>query len=120
MRVEGCPKSEEKRAAVEGFQHKSLVGSLIYLAICTWLDLAMGVSIVSRFGHNPGMVHWEAAKRLLRYVKDSDGDGIFNNLGENVELWVYSDASYGSDSETKRGRSRFVTMSGRAAISWGS
>ena len=31
--VDGCPNSAEKRDAVEGGQHKSLVGSLIYLAV---------------------------------------------------------------------------------------
>ena len=35
-------------------------------------------------------------------------------------LWGYSDASYGCDPETKRGRSGFVMMSGGVAISWGS
>ena len=32
----------------------------------------------------------------------------------------YSEANYGSDCETKRGRSGFVFMSGGAAVSWGS
>ena len=35
-------------------------------------------------------------------------------------LGGYSDASYGSDPETKRGRSGFIMTSGGAAISWGS
>lgn len=37
-----------------------------------------------------------------------------------MELWGYSDASYGSNTETKRGRSRVVLMSGGAASNWGS
>ena len=65
------------------------------------------------------MLHWEAAKRLLRYVKGSAGDGLLYSKGEEVGLWGYSDASYGCDPETKRGRSGFVIMSGGAAISWG-
>ena len=41
-------------------------------------------------------------------------------FGEDVPLWGYSDASFGNDPETKKGRSGFVMMSGGAAISWGS
>ena len=37
-----------------------------------------------------------------------------------MALWIYSDASYGSNPETKRGRSGFVMMSEGAAVSWGS
>ena len=36
------------------------------------------------------------------------------------QRWGYSDTRYGSDAETKRGRSGFVFMSGGAAISCGS
>ena len=35
-------------------------------------------------------------------------------------MWGYSDASYGSDDETKRGTSGFVFMSRGAVVSWGS
>ena len=118
--LEGCPTSSEERDAMEGIPYRSLVGSLMYLAVCTRPDLAMGVSTLSRFCQDPGMVHWEAAKRLLRYVKGSSGDGLLYICGEDVALWGYSDASYGNDQETKRGRSGFVMMSGGAAISWGS
>ena len=118
--VEGCPQNEEERAAMEVIPYRSLVGSLMYLAVCTRPDLAMGVSTLSRFCQDPGMLHWEAAKRLLRYVKGSAGDGLLYGKGEEVGLWGYSDASYGSDPETKRGRSGFIMMSGGAAISWGS
>ena len=39
--------------------------------------------------------------------------------GEDVAIWGYSNASYGNDSETKKGRSGFVMMSAGAAMSWG-
>ena len=31
--VEGCPQAEEERATMEGIPYKSLVGSLMYLAV---------------------------------------------------------------------------------------
>ena len=57
---------------------------------------------------------------MLRYIKGTVGEGLAYSPGEDVAVWGYSDASYGSDNETKRGRSGFVFMSGGAAVSWGS
>ena len=33
--------------------YKSLIGNLIYLADCIWLDLAMAVSALNRYCQNP-------------------------------------------------------------------
>ena len=78
----------------------------------------MKVSTLSRFCQDPGLEHWEAAKRLLRYVKGSAGEGLLYTYGEDVALWGYSDASYGNDSETKRGRSGFVIRNLFAPRTW--
>ena len=42
------------------------------------------------------------------------------SLGEDLAVWGYSDASYGSDAETMRGRSGHLYMSGGAILSLGS
>ena len=103
--VEGCPQSEEGCASMVGVPYRSLVGSLIYLAVYTRPDIARGVSTLSRFCQDSGMAHWKAAKRLFRYVKGSAGDGPLYVCGEDVALWGYSDATYSSDPETRRGSS---------------
>ena len=102
---------------MERISCRSLEGSLMYLAVCTQPDLAMNMFTLSRFCQDPGTVHWKAAKRLFWYVKGSTGDGLLYGKGEDVGLWGYGDASYGSDLETKRKRSGFEMMSGGAAIS---
>ena len=57
---------------------------------------------------------------MLRYVKGTIGEGLGYSPGEDVAVWGYIDASYGSDVETKRGRSGYVFLSGGVAINWGS
>ena len=37
-----------------------------------------------------------------------------------MAVWGYSDASYGSDQETKKGRSGYVFPSAGASVSWDS
>ena len=55
--VEGGPQSLEERASMVGVPYTSRP------------DIAMGVSTFSHFCQDPRMAHWEAAKRLLRYIK---------------------------------------------------
>ena len=49
LEVEGGPQSVEERATMVGVPYRSLVGILMYLAVCTRPDIAMGVSTLSRF-----------------------------------------------------------------------
>eukprot|EP00253_Pinus_taeda_P006925 PITA_06925 len=48
--------------------YKSIVGSLMYLT-ATRPDIMFAVSFISRFMERPKEAHWQAAKRILRYVK---------------------------------------------------
>ena len=61
------------------------------------------VSALNRHSQNPKMVHWEAAKRVLRYAKGTVGEGLGYSPGGEIAVWGYSNASYESDEETKAG-----------------
>ena len=50
-------------------RYRGMVGSLLYLASWTRIDIAMAVLELSRFVSNPSEVHLEAAKRVFRYLK---------------------------------------------------
>ena len=45
------------------------VGSFMYAVIVIWPDIAYAVSYLARFMSNPGHAHWEAVKRVIRYLK---------------------------------------------------
>ncbi|GAB2297064.1 hypothetical protein Dimus_038453 [Dionaea muscipula] len=51
--------------------YSSAVGSLMYAMVCTRPDLAVAVSVVSRFMANLEKVHWAAMKWILRYLRDT-------------------------------------------------
>ena len=52
------------------------VGSLMYVALGTHSNIAFTVQTVSHFSMKPRPTHWEAMKRIFRYLK-----GI-------MELWL--------------------------------
>ncbi|GBM60262.1 Retrovirus-related Pol polyprotein from transposon TNT 1-94 [Araneus ventricosus] len=51
--------------------YREAIGSLMFLAITTRPDIAFVVNVVRRFQSNPGQVHWNAVKRIFRYLKDT-------------------------------------------------
>ena len=67
------PANPEDVIEREKFQRP--VGRLIYLSH-TRPDIAFAVSMVSQFMHSPGQDHFDAAYRILRYLKGTLGRGL--------------------------------------------
>ncbi|CAI7763424.1 unnamed protein product [Closterium sp. NIES-54] len=66
--------------------YPELVGYLMYLMTCTPPDLAYHLSLLARY-MAPGRhrkVHWDAAKRVLRYLCSTSGMGLM--LEDGLEL----------------------------------
>ena len=78
------PKNDEEMKSVEMILNASAVGSLMYVMVCTRPDLAYSASLVSRFMSNPGRVHWEAVKWILRYVKGALDVGLLYKRCEGI------------------------------------
>ncbi|KAB1216423.1 hypothetical protein CJ030_MR4G029201 [Morella rubra] len=68
-----------------------LIGRLIYLAI-TRLDLVFAVNILSQFMHAPRQPHYDAALRILRYLKATPGQGLFYPTANSLQVFAYSDS----------------------------
>ena len=78
-----CPVNDEEKARMEQFPHRSKVGSLMYLAVCTSPDISAAVSMLSRINANPGEVHWESAVRVLRYFRVQQVWACSSRLGSS-------------------------------------
>jgi hypothetical protein len=69
--------------------------SLLYLACWTRPDIAFAVSELSRFVSDPGMVHVQAAQRILRYLQGTKELGLkFTRAADRslILLWGYVDS----------------------------
>lgn len=53
-----------------------LIGRLIYLTI-TWPEITYSVNVLRRFMNAPRKPHMEAILRVMRYLKNSPGQGVF-------------------------------------------
>ncbi|CAI7894487.1 unnamed protein product [Closterium sp. NIES-54] len=91
--------------------YPELVGCLIYLMTCTRPDLAYPLSILARYvapgRHRPE--HWEAAKRVLRYLCSTTCMGLV--LG-------HADASWVDGLATQRSSQAYTFTLGSCSVSW--
>ncbi|CAL1367579.1 unnamed protein product [Linum trigynum] len=92
--------------------YRRLVGRLLYLTV-TRPDITHGVNILSQFVHAPTQAYMDAAQRILRYLKNAPGHGLFFPTASSLELIGYCDAE-----STRRSTIGYVVTLGGAPISW--
>ena len=108
-------KLAEEEAVVEQQQYQSVVGSLMYLSVCTRPDIAYAVGT---FSSKPGKSHWMAVKRVLRYLKGTVNYGIIFKGGERKNLMGYSDADWAGDRQDRKSTSGYLFQLAGGPISW--
>lgn len=97
-------------------QYRRLIGRLIYLTI-TRPDLTFSVHVLSQFMQAPRQGHWDAALRVLRYLKSSPGQGIVLPKDNDLQLTACCD-SVASCPLTRRSITGYLMKLGTAPISW--
>ena len=103
----------------EPTQYRQLIGSLIYLTI-TRPDLSYPVGLLSQFMQTPRDIHFDCAKRILRYVSGTMDYGILYKSATPIRLEGYTDADWAGYKADRRSTSGFVFSLGSGAISWSS
>eukprot|EP00873_Tetraselmis_striata_P005549 jgi/Tetstr1/425813/TSEL_016191.t1 len=111
------PGSNKPLAAEMPYQ--ALVGSLLYAMVATRPDIAEAVSKLCRVMAKPEERHWQAAKRVLRYLKGTKTLGLtFSGGKADGLLHGYCDADWAGDVVSRRSTTGFVFMLCGAAVSW--
>ncbi|CAI7797307.1 unnamed protein product, partial [Closterium sp. NIES-53] len=99
--------------------YPELVGCLMYLMTCTRPDLAYPLGLLARYVA-PGRhrkVHWDAAKRVLRYLCSTSGMGLVLGGRHSVVLTGHSDASWVDDQATQRSSQGYTFSLGSGSVS---
>nr|AAD19784.1 putative retroelement pol polyprotein [Arabidopsis thaliana] len=97
--------------------YRRLVGRLLYL-LHTRPELSYSVHVLAQFMQNPREAHFDAALRVVRYLKGSPGQGILLNADPDLTLEVYCDSDWQSCPLTRRSISAYVVLLGGSPISW--
>ncbi|KAJ4713215.1 Retrovirus-related Pol polyprotein from transposon TNT 1-94 [Melia azedarach] len=94
------------------------IGSLMYAIVCTKPDLAQSVSVVSRFMGEPGKEHWQAVKRIFRYLKGTFDVGLIYRGDTQCLVTGFSDSDYAGDVDSRRSMTGYVFTLGSSVVSW--
>ncbi|KAD5317239.1 hypothetical protein E3N88_17185 [Mikania micrantha] len=129
MGLEGCRPSAfpmeqglklnkgEDEHRVDAEQYRRLVGRLLYLQ-ATRPDITYSVNVLSQFVADPRQSHFDAAIRVVRYLKTTLGQGILLPREGGTTLVSYCDLDWMGCPFTRRSRTGYLLTLGGAPVSW--
>jgi hypothetical protein len=96
--------------------YRSTVGSLQYLSL-TRPDLAFAVNRVCQFMHRPTKLHWQAVKRILRYLKHSITHDLLLHKNSSTSIQAYSDVDWAGCPDGRRSTEAYYVFLSNNLIS---
>ena len=112
------PSTPDEVTRMKNTPYREAIGSLMYAAVATRPDIAYAVSTLSQFLNNPGVLHWEATKRVFRYLAGTK-DYELTYGGERHDLEGFTDTD-GAMQEHRHAISGYAFLFDGGAVSWAS
>ena len=118
-----CPQTKlmiaDGSSFVDATQFRSIVGGLQYLSF-TRPDISYSVNKVSQYMHQPTEKHWQAVKRILRYLRSTLTHGLLLHRSNTTQVSAYSDSDWASSLDDRKSTSGFCIFYSGNLISWAS
>ena len=103
---------------MQDIPYASIVGSLMYAQVCTRPDISFAVGVLGRYQSNPGIEHWKAAKKVLRYLQGTKSHMLTYRHSDQLEVIGYTDSDFGGCEDSRKSTSGYVFVLAGGAISW--
>jgi hypothetical protein len=110
---------EDGAAKIDETLYRTLIGCLMYLT-ATRPDIMNATSILSRYMHCASEIHFQAAKRIVRYIKGTIDYGLKFCQVKNSILHGYFDIDWASCVDDMRSTSGYCFSFGSTIFSWSS
>ncbi|XP_021999438.1 uncharacterized mitochondrial protein AtMg00810-like [Helianthus annuus] len=99
--------------------YRSLAGALQYLTF-TRPDISYAVQQICMHMHAPTIDHWNALKRIIRYLQGTSAFGLHLGPVPDLRLVAYTNADWAGCPDTRRSTSGYCVYLGENLISWSS
>ncbi|KAL0318363.1 UNVERIFIED_CONTAM: Retrovirus-related Pol polyprotein from transposon TNT 1-94 [Sesamum angustifolium] len=116
--IHQSPQNSLEENQMKNVPYASVVGSLMYVQVCTRPDIAFAVGMLGRYQSNPGIEHWKAAKKVMRYLQGTKDLQLIYKHTENLEVVGYSDSDFAGCLDTRKSTSGYIFLLANGAISW--
>jgi len=105
-----CQKNDLERKQMKDIPYAFFVGSLMYAQTCTRPDISFAVGILGRYQSNPGLEHWKAAKKVLRYLQGIKNHMLIYKKYDHLEVIVYTNSDFAGCMDTKKSTFDYVYL----------
>ena len=112
------PKNLIEKDQVNQSEYASTVVSRMYNMICIRPEISFIVGMLGRFQQNPGVIHWKAVKKVLRYLQKTEDYSLVYKRSEKLEVVGFSDSDFAGYKDSKKSTSGYIFTLVRGAISW--
>lgn len=117
-RHDHSPRTDTERKLMSRTPYRSLIGSLMYLTIGTHPYIAYAVQQLCKFLDSYGCMHWEAAKRVVHYLKGTRTFSLVLGGDHTARLLAYTDSDLGSCVDSRHSVSGYCCSLGGGFITW--
>lgn len=110
--------TEEDKSSQDVQLFQQMIGSLLYLALRTRLDILAPVLILARFQNAPTAYCHRAVKRVLRYLRGTCDLGLLYQPG-SLQLSGFVDSDFAGDTTDRKSMSGYLVKLGSATCMFG-
>jgi hypothetical protein len=95
-----------------------MIGSIMFLMLCTRPDICFAVGKLSQYSTNPRKPHLAAVKRLFGYLKYTKEMNLVFKNGRNFSLEGFVDSDWGSCIDSRKSTSGYFFKLASCAVTW--
>jgi hypothetical protein len=126
LTIKDCPATIEEESVIDKSEYMAMVGSLMYLSITTRPDICFAVSQLARYMQKPGRKHVVAAKRVMRYIRETPNHGlkldgkILEGGHQKMRITALCDSDWGGEGDERKSRTGYLIKINGCIVSYSS
>ncbi|XP_041009354.1 secreted RxLR effector protein 161-like [Juglans microcarpa x Juglans regia] len=96
---------------------KDSLGNIERYKVCTRPDIAFTVGMLRQYQSDPGLDHWRAAKKVMRYLQGTKEYMLMYRRTDNLEVIGYSDSDFAGCIDSRKLTSGYIFLMADGVVS---